>query len=198
VYALRDGTLVEVLDDGDGRQTRRGIAVGPDGTLYVVSDNQVLAVRDGGPEPVAGNDEARTVAAEQEDQEGRPALETWLDRPHDVAVTDDGSLFISTTDGIRRVGPDGVIHTVLPAEHEGTSAHSASDLQVGPGGDLYFRDTAKNQVRVLVRPAEIGTPSRFPWTTLWITTAALALITTAALVYRRRLRGREQEPAPEE
>jgi hypothetical protein len=195
VYALRDDRLVEVLGAGGEGERRGRITVGPDGVLYVVAGHRVLAVRDGRAEPVAGNGQSTSPSSAEEDEDGGPALEASLSHPTDVAVTADGTLFVSTSDGIRRVTTDGDIDTVLPPRSDGQPP--ASTLAVGPGEDLYFLDRNRNELGVLVRPAELDTPFRFPWVVLWIAVAAVVLAAAGVLVIRRRSRKQAQEQSGE-
>ena len=182
VYRLTgDGTLEAVLGPAG---ELGGFTVGPDGTPYAIIDDRVVAVRNGKPETVAGTGSANT--ADDEKENGGPALDATLSNPFDVAVTADGTLFIATMTGISRVNHDGVIETVLRG---GDDAY-VTELAVGPGGDLYFEQGGR--VRVLVRPVEIDNASGFPWLVVSLVAGALVLGAATVLVLRRR----RARPAP--
>ncbi|MDP2743969.1 MAG: hypothetical protein Q8P00_02745, partial [Dehalococcoidia bacterium] len=136
-----------------------GVAVGPDGSLYIADkDNQrvrrvgtngvITTVAGGGTGGGAGD--------------GGPATQAKLVSPWRVAVGPDGSLYIldRSNNNVRKVGQDGVISTVAGSEIYGpdgfagdggpaTSARFASpeDIAVGPDGSLYIADRSNYRVR---------------------------------------------------
>lgn len=137
------------------------IASGPEGELYV-ADTESHRIRrigsDGTVRTVAGTGERGTGG------DGGPATGARLDRPADVAVGSDGTLFVADTGSscIRAVSPDGVIRTVAGrcGEHgtsaDGTAADDALldhpyGIDVGPDGTLYVADTRNHRV-LRVRP----------------------------------------------
>src|SRR5262249_20621834 len=89
----------------------RGVAVGPDGGLFI-ADTFNHRVRRVGPDgvitTVAGNDTPGFSG------DGGPATAAQLSEPRGVAVGPDGSLFIADLGNrrVRRVGADGVITTM--------------------------------------------------------------------------------------
>ncbi len=190
VFALVGGRLDQRwhLDDPDGEQIN-GIASGPDGTLYVaLSEDRVAAVRDGRARTFAGTGDA--PAADDDDiGDGGAATDALLESPRDVAVTSDGSVFVSTTDGIRRINPDGDIDTVVAGQtvEEGSLTQDTPPeaLAVDAHDNLYFTEPALNQVRVVVRPAAMPDQSG---TSLWWWLGGGALVVAAAafLLWRRR------------
>ena len=106
-----------------------GIALGPDGSLYIADESFGL-VRKVGPDGII-----TTVAGggNPEDYigDGGPATQAHLFYPTDVALGYDGSLYITDviyngTSRVRRVNPDGIITTVAGGYN------SANDL--GDGG----------------------------------------------------------------
>jgi uncharacterized protein (TIGR03437 family) len=90
------------------------------------------------------------------------ATEASLYAPRGVAVDDTGDIFIADTGNhrIRRVTPDGLIHTIAGtgvAGFSGDGDPAAGELLNGPqglfldgAGDLYFADTGNNRIRRLV------------------------------------------------
>ena len=88
------------------------IAQGPDGSLYIAegAGHRVRRIgSDGTITTVAGTGNAGSSG------DGGPALEARLNRPNDVAVAPDGTLYISDgfNNRIRRVTPSGRIDTVV-------------------------------------------------------------------------------------
>ncbi len=96
----RDGAAGEAMFDGP-----KGIAVGPDGQLYVVdTENHVIRQVD----PDSG--QVSTIAGsgkQGSSDDGVPARQAQLSRPHGICVGGDGELFIgdSLNHRVRRVRP---------------------------------------------------------------------------------------------
>jgi RHS repeat-associated protein len=128
-----------------------GLAVGPDGSLYIACQNN-QTVRRVGPDGII-----TTVAGKLGSQgysgDGGPATDAQLCNPTGMAVGPDGSFYFAESPQwnfgyhVRRVGPDGIISTVAgngqccysgdggPA----TNARiSAGWVAVGPDGSLYI------------------------------------------------------------
>lgn len=157
------GTGVKALgrNDVDATQTAlrnpRAIAVGADGSLYIV-DAGSNTVRRVGPDgiirAVAGVRGARGFSGDC-----GPATSARLNLPTDVAVATDGSLYIADAFNhrIRRVGPDGLITTIAGNGVSGFSgdggpATSASlsfpgGVAVAPDGSVYIADGGNDRVR---------------------------------------------------
>ena len=101
--------------------------------------------------------------------DGLPATQAQLVSPSDVAVADDGTLYISDTGNarIRRVDTKGIITTVAgggdpTALGDGGPATSASlsrprGLTVAADGTLYVADTGHNRVRRITPNGRIAT-----------------------------------------
>lgn len=134
-----------------------GVAVGPDGSLYIADrDNQ--RIRRVGPDGII-----TTVAGSGPTGfggDGGPATQASLNWPEKVAVGPDGSLYIADRGNnlIRRVGLDGIISTVVGKPRssgfsgDGGPATSAqlnfpSDIAVGPDGSLYIADQGNQCIR---------------------------------------------------
>jgi len=148
----RIGTVAGTGDvgyNGDGRPAvcawlscPRGVAVGPDGSLYV-GDTENHRVRkvslDGIICTVAGTgDEGR-------DGDGGPAASARLSAPRGLAVDLDGRLFIADCDNslVRQVTPDGIITTIAGNGTEGYSGDGgpATEAQLAdPHGIAVSRD----------------------------------------------------------
>jgi sugar lactone lactonase YvrE len=133
-----------------------GIAVGPDGSLYI-ADKGNQRVRRVGPDGVISTVAGSGTAGYGGD--GGPAQQAQLFGPTGVAVGADGSLYIADefNTRVRRVGPDGVITTVAgngTAGYAGdhgpaTQAELAfpTGVAVGPDGSLYIADLNNSRVR---------------------------------------------------
>jgi streptogramin lyase len=101
--------------------------------------------------------------------DGGPASEARLNKPSDIEVTADGTLYIADTENhcIRTITPDGTISTVAGVCGESGPLKEGKNrlealfnrpfaLTVGPDGNLYVSDTGNNAIRVvyLSAPAE--------------------------------------------
>ncbi len=148
-------------DGGPATQARlvapRGLAVGPDGSLFVVEVNahRVRKVRpDGIITTIAGTGVAGFSG------DGGPAGLAQLNTPQAVAVGPDGSVYISDqlNARIRRISPAGVITTFagggsppdnlgdgLPATQARMQAPSG--LAVGQDGSVYLTESGSSRVR---------------------------------------------------
>jgi streptogramin lyase len=127
-----------------------GVAVGPDGSLYIADwgNNRIRRV---GPDGVI-----TTVAGGGIGGDGGPATQAALFEPSAVAVGPDGSLYIPDRNRIRRVGPDGIITTVAGGASQGYSGDGGpatlaelsfpSGVAIGPDGSLYIAD-GNNRIR---------------------------------------------------
>jgi RHS repeat-associated protein len=134
-------------------------ALGPDGSLYIVDRyNQRIrrVTPDGIITTVAGTGVAGFSGGVGDDG---PAIDAQLYNPNSVALAPDGSLYIVDDVGrrIRRVGPDGIITTVVCTGEYGYSGDGGPaieadcnyivDIAIGPDGSLYITDTLENRVR---------------------------------------------------
>ncbi|HLR95744.1 MAG TPA: hypothetical protein VK053_14555, partial [Jiangellaceae bacterium] len=183
---MPDGTVDRVVPTAEGQMI---LDVGPDGELYTALDqgNQVVRVEpDGSTVEVAGNGDPTVY--DDDIGDGGDATEATVRGASDVAVADDGTTYISTTDGVRRVDTDGDIMTVYesPTESDGTmtSYDRPGALTVDERGDVYFADGSTNQVRVIVQPAEVSGP--FPWGWAALICGLVVAAAGAVLGYLRR------------
>ncbi len=135
-----------------------GIAVGPDGSLYIADtfNNKVVRVTpDGIINAVAGNGNVGT--ANPADIDGQFATQVALGQPVDVAIGPDGNLYIvdSTATCIWRVTNDGVLHRFAgggntaqnpPAEGiAATNAHltNPQSVKLDRAGNVYLTDNLR-------------------------------------------------------
>ncbi len=169
-----DGIITTVAGDGQigfsgdgGLATQAalsetiGVAVGPDGSLYIV-DRGNNRIRRVGPDgiiiTVAGNGRSGFSG------DGGHATQAAVSAPFGMAVGPDGNLYIadSSNNRIRRVGPDGIIITVAGNGQSGFSGDGGPPTQaalsapfgvaVGPDGNLYIAEFSNQRVRKLAAP----------------------------------------------
>jgi YD repeat-containing protein len=156
--------------------TACGVAIAPDGTLYVSDADGCRVWRvgiDGAVTIFAGTGKAGFSG------DGGPAVNAMLHTPSGLAVGPDGSLYIADAGNqrIRRVAPDGVISTFVGVGKSGSretgDGGPASKavlrlsekvepgqarlcgIAVGPDGDLFIADVGHSSVR-RVAPAFSG------------------------------------------
>jgi len=133
----------------------RGVAVGPDGSLYIADYTNDWIRR------IAPNGIITTIAGSERGGfagDGGPATAARISRPNDLVLDSNGNLYFTDTFNyrIRRVTPAGIISTVAGT---GASAHSGDGgpallagmspvwLALGPDGSLYFGDDENKRVR---------------------------------------------------
>ncbi|MDA8178745.1 MAG: PASTA domain-containing protein [Deltaproteobacteria bacterium] len=136
----------------------RGIAIGPDGSLYIADTNNYrirMVKLDGIITTVAGTGQAAYTG------DNVPATQSGLNGPNDVALGDDGSLFVSEAatgnNRIRRVDPNGIITTVAGTGQSGFGGDGGPavlanigtplGIALGPDGSLYIADSWNNRIR---------------------------------------------------
>ena len=148
-----------------------GLDVGPDGSVYI-ADTGNERVRKVDPSgvitTVAGNGTAGDAGGSFGEEvtvhgDGGPATAATV-TPSDVAVADDGSLYIAEDDNMRisRVAPDGTISTVAgngERWQEDADGHPAEEadffhllaIELGPDGRVYVLDDGVEFMRPAVR-----------------------------------------------
>jgi len=99
---FRDGPAAQATFNGP-----KGIAAGPDGSIFVVdTENHAIRRIDGGLRTVStvagGGPAARGFGGD-----GGPALQAKMDRPHGIAVDSEGTIYIGDSNNhrVRRVAP---------------------------------------------------------------------------------------------
>jgi RHS repeat-associated protein len=132
-----------------------GIAVGPDGSLYIAeeSNNRIRRISpDGMISTVAG------TGTRGFDGDGGPATAALLTFPTRVAVGTDSTIyFVDGVKRIRRVTPDGVISTVAGNGSQGSGGdggpataaafNNAFGVAVASDGSFYIADHSNGRVR---------------------------------------------------
>src|SRR5581483_8008943 len=154
-----DGTTVDIAGSGRRGFTADGfdvlgnpidpwqIALGPDGTLYMVEGSRVRAIVNGKWVTAAGNDQYERGG----EPEGVQATSRAI-TPYSLALGPDGSLYIGSMGRIFKVGIDGILHTIagqysasgaLTDFDDGVPASSVmlgtiSGVAIGSDGTVYF------------------------------------------------------------
>lgn len=167
-----DGIEAVRGDEGDGGPASEalfmqleGIAVAPDGTIYVsdAEAHRVRRIADGIIHTVAGNGEAGF------DGDGGPGVDASLNGPSALALDQAGNLYIADTfnDVVRRLALDGTIDTVAGTGVSGFDGDGASALgaqldqpygvAVGSRGELYIGDRGNFRVRCVEPDGQIQT-----------------------------------------
>jgi hypothetical protein len=201
VYRLnRDDTLKTIVDmtgvDGYEETENVGdlsIAVSRGGDIYVVAglSDRVFAVnRSGQVRVFAGNGSDSTY---EDNGDGDDATDAPMASPTDVAVAADGTVYIATDDGVRRVSTDGEIDTVVqPLTNGEDLGGEPESLALDGQGNLYLTAVERNRLYVVVRPGEL--PQPFPWGLVWLGIGVVALVAVAYGVIRYRRNPRPARP----
>ena len=159
--------------DSDGKKSSSftlnapaGLAVAADGRLYVADDanHRVLVV-----EPDGSVGYAAGTAGDGLLGDGKPALESALDAPTDVAVDVEGALYIADSQGhqVRMVNADGLLVTVAGASEGDANGDGGlavdtklglpAHIALGIDGTLFISDLETHRVRAVTKQGVIRT-----------------------------------------
>ena len=144
----------------------QGLAVGPDGSVYVADTDNHRVRRigtDGTISTVAGTGTAGRGT------EGGLATASRLNAPRGLVVAGDGSVFVADAlnHRVRRIDPTGVVRTVAgsgvrgcwgdggPATEAGL--HYPHGVTVGPDGSVYVADSSNDRIRRVAPDGVIST-----------------------------------------
>jgi len=158
-----------------------GMEMGPGDVLYFADtgnhliralhpDGTVTTVAGTAPDPYDASELAGSAPQGAFDGEGVDALDAAFNRPRDVAVAQDGTLYVADTANscVRRISSDLVVSTVV-----GTCGERGYDGDGGPAldalvnrpygvaldadGNLYVADTYNHRIRVVyLAPSDDG------------------------------------------
>jgi sugar lactone lactonase YvrE len=143
-----------------------GLAVGPDGSLYV-ADTGNHRIRRISPSGVVSTVAGTGVAGFSGDE--GPGLSAQLSSPRGVAVDGEGLLYIADTGNhrIRRLESDGRISTlagtgVAGFAGDGSGARAMvmngpADVAVSPSGDVFIADSGNGRVRRIAVTGRVST-----------------------------------------
>jgi RHS repeat-associated protein len=131
------------------------VAVGPDGSLYI--SEEFSCVRRIGTDGTIRTFAGRCFSNGFSGDEG-PATSAQLGFQQDISFGPDGSLYIADFNNhrIRRVGPDGIIHSVAGSGTAGFSdnmpatqamLNQPTGVDVASDGTLYICDSSNNRIR---------------------------------------------------
>ena len=151
------------------------VALGPDGSLYIVEtgNNRIRRVSpDGYITTVAGNSGVQGFYGNpNEIGDGLPATEAFIWQPQDIAISSDGTLYITAWEYVQplqrsivaRVGGDGIFNVIAGAYPASQFEIFGGDygpamqglfyfpkgIDLDPNGNLYFADYRNNRIRCL-------------------------------------------------
>jgi ATP-dependent protease HslVU (ClpYQ) peptidase subunit len=147
-----DGTRGDV--DGIGQQARfftpTGMALAPDGSLYVADANNHKIKK------ITPAGVVTTIAGSTDGSADGPALLAKFIHPYAIVVLEDGTIVVvdSSDHKIRKISPAGVVSTFAGgaegyADGLGTSAKfsSPSGIALAPNGTLYISDNGNQRIR---------------------------------------------------
>ena len=174
VYAYKAGVLTLVAGNGTVGCTGgeiglpRGLALDGAGNLYIADSDcaVVWKVTPSGTITIA----AGTAGIPGFSGDGGPATNATLNQPNGVAVDATGNLYITDNANclIRQVNTAGIIHTIAgngqcgysgdggPATNAALELGPSSGIAAGPGGKIYFSDSANYRVRQLTPATALG------------------------------------------
>jgi sugar lactone lactonase YvrE len=132
-----------------------GIAVAPDGTIYVSDSlaHRVRRIRDDVITTVAGNGDAAYSG------DGGPGIEASLNWPTALELDDAGNLYIADAhnNAVRRLDPDGTLHTIAGTGAPGYGGDGGpataamldqpNGLALAPDGTIYVADRGNFRIR---------------------------------------------------
>lgn len=145
-----------------------GLAIGPDGSLYI-ADTANSRIRrigsDGNITTIAGN------GIENYNGDGIPATDATLNRPGQIVFDSAGNLYVADTFNhrIRKIDPDGIISTVAGGgaflggfAGDGGPASSAvlnypRGVAVDGSGRVFIADSLNNRIRMVTEDGNIHT-----------------------------------------
>ena len=172
----RDNRLTIVAGNGDRDARCEGgnaretpldlvfdIKSAPDGGFYFIDNHNCLRklAPEGVVEVVAGSDESLHGG------DGGAALEATFTYLESMDVAPDGSVYLTDANRIRRIGPDGVIHTIAGAAEAGYAGDGGpaaealldypTDVAIAPDGSVYIADTGNACIRRIDNAGMIST-----------------------------------------
>ena len=145
--------------------TPAGVALGPDGSLYITEILGPSRVRRIGTDGIITRVAGTGVGGFSGD--GGPAIEAQLRFPRDVEVAPDGSVYIADTfnGSVRRVAADGTIDTIAGTGEDAASGPQAQGraptsvtlgkiegIALTPDGTLYLGDVDRSVLLRLAAP----------------------------------------------
>lgn len=152
--------------DGAARETRFadpfGVAVGPDGSVYVADAGESNRIRKVTPEG-----SVTTLAGGREGFADGAGANASFNTPSALALDAAGNLYVADTGNnrVRKVTPEGLVTTLAgdgePGYVDGPAAQARFDSPVGVAadkdGNVYVADTYNDRVRVITKDGVVKT-----------------------------------------
>jgi streptogramin lyase len=152
------GNGTSAARDGDATHARLsdpfGVAIGPDGTIYVADAGDAQRIR-----RLAPDGSVTTLAGGVRGFADGPGDAARFDTPSGLAIDAGGALYLADTgnNAIRRISPDGQVTTIagdgLPGHRDGPGSQARFNGPVGvavaPDGRVIVADTYNDRIRAI-------------------------------------------------
>jgi sugar lactone lactonase YvrE len=166
VVRVLAGDGIADLRDGPSSEARFsdpfGVAVAPDGAVYVADAGLSQRIR-----RVAPDGNVLTIAGSAAGFRDGPAAEAQFNSPSGLAVAADGSLYIADTGNhaIRRIAPDGQVSTIAGGQALGYRDGSGTEAQfngpigvaIDPAGRVIVADAYNDRIRAIALDGTVVT-----------------------------------------
>jgi hypothetical protein len=169
-----DGKISTIAGPG-GFGGLSGLAVTPDGAVFVADAGRVWRLGAGKPTPVAGRSfRGLDVGDPGFSGDGGPAIKAQVNYPEGLAVDAAGNLYIADTRNsrIRKVDTSGIITTIAGTGRRADSGDGGPAIKAelnAPGavavdskGNVYIADTWNNRIRMIAATAPLPPPKAKP------------------------------------
>jgi sugar lactone lactonase YvrE len=155
-----NGTVTTVADLGQDAQAIGGIAIGPDGSAYVIDTQTVRKVNSAGVVSIVAGS---TVEIGTRDGVGTGARFT---APRGIAVDATGNIFVTERNVVRRIASNGAVATIAGGDHpgafaDGSGAQARFNEPIGivadSSGNVYVADSVNHVIRRVAANGDVTT-----------------------------------------
>ena len=168
IYFGQDGRMKKILPDGTIILLREipyksRLTIGHDGIIYIVDikDNEIVKILKDGTK--------HTLVSVDTNFVGGPIAVQRIFDPHSITVDNTGNLYITDSNRIRKIAPDGTLTTLAGmkkgfTDGRGSEARFSSPqgIAVDSTGVVYIADTSNNRIRKMVIGRFEGTNENVP------------------------------------